>query len=122
MRQVERSTPKDLDLHIILDNSSTHKTAEVKAWLEKHPRIILHFTPTSASWLNAVEGWFSQLERRAIYRGIFNSVTALKDEIKRFIKVHNAVSAKPFKWTKSAKSIIESVQRARESKKVSGMD
>lgn len=81
MRQIERSKPKDLDLHVILDNSSTHKTAEVKAWLEKHPRIKLHFTPTSASWLNAVEGWFAQLERRALYRGVFSSVKELKDEI-----------------------------------------
>lgn len=115
MRHVERSTPKDLDLHVILDNSSTHKTAEVNAWLGKHPRIKLHFTPTSASWLNAVEGWFGQLERRALYRGVFGSVKELKDEIQRFIRVHNAVCAKPFKWTKSAKAIIGSVQRARES-------
>jgi transposase len=120
MRQVERSTPKELDLHVILDNSSTHKTAEVNAWLDKHPRIKLHFTPTSASWLNAVEGWFGQLERRALYRGVFSSVKELKDEIQRFIRVHNAVSAKPFRWTKSAKSIIESVQRAKESANVSG--
>lgn len=120
MRQVERSTPKDRDLHVILDNSSTHKTPDVKKWLAKHPRIILHFTPTSASWLNAVEGWFAQLERRAIYRGAFNSVKELEDEIYRFIRVHNTASAKPFKWTKSAKSIIESVQRARESVDVNG--
>ena len=120
MRQIERSTPKELDLHVILDNSSTHKTAEVKAWLEKHPRIKLHFTPTSASWLNAVEGWFAQLERRALYRGVFSSVKELKDEIHRFIKVHNVMSAKPFKWTKSAKAIIESVQRAKESANITG--
>jgi len=120
MRQVERSTPRELDLHVILDNSSTHKTAEVNAWLDKHPRIKLHFTPTSASWLNAVEGWFGQLERRALYRGVFSSVKDLKDEIQRFIRVHNAVSAKPFRWTKSAKSIIESVERAKENAKVNG--
>jgi transposase len=120
MRQVERSTPKDLDLHVILDNSSTHKTEDVKKWLAKHPRIILHFTPTSASWLNAVEGWFAQLERRALYRGTFNSVKELKDEIQRFIKVHNVSLCKPFKWTKTAKSIIDAVQRARESAKVNG--
>ena len=118
MRQVDRSTPKDLDLHVILDNSSTHKTEDVKKWLAKHPRIILHFTPTSASWLNAVEGWFAQLERRALYRGTFSSVKELKDEIQRFIKVHNVSLSKPFKWTKTAKSIIEAVQRARESAKV----
>lgn len=122
MRQIERSTPKELDLHVILDNSSTHKTAEVKAWLEKHPRIKLHFTPTSASWLNAVEGWFGQLERRALYRGVFSSVKELKDEIHRFIKVHNTMCAKPFKWTKTAKAIIDAVERAKESARVSGMN
>lgn len=113
LRQIDRSTPKDLDLHIILDNSSTHKTAEVRKWMESHPRFTFHFTPTSASWLNAVEGWFSQLERRAIYRGVFTSVKELRDEIKRFIKAHNAESAKPFKWTKSARSIIDAVDRAK---------
>ena len=75
----------------------------------------MHFTPTSASWLNAVESWFSQLERRSIYRGAFSSVTALRNEIHRFIDAHNATSAKPFKWTKSAAAIIESVQRAKQS-------
>jgi transposase len=122
MRQVEKTTPKKLDLHIILDNSSTHKTAEVKEWLEEHPRKKVHFTPTSASWLNAVEGWFSQLERRALYRGVFNSVKALKDELKKFLDVHNAVLAKPFKWTKIDKSIIESVERAKQSANNNGRD
>ena len=112
LRQIDRSTPKELDLHLILDNSSTHKTPDVKKWLAAHPRFILHFTPTSASWLNAVEGWFAQLERRAIYRGVFTSVKELRDEIHQFIKVHNTESAKPFKWTKSASTIIESVKRA----------
>ena len=113
LRQIERSTPRGLDLHLILDNSSTHKTPEIKKWLSAHPRFKLHFTPTSASWLNAVEGWFSQLERRSIYRGVFTSVKELRDEIHRFIKVHNAESAKPFKWTKSASVIIDSVERAK---------
>lgn len=115
LRQIDRSVPKELDLHVILDNSSTHKTAKVKQWLAEHPRFILHFTPTSASWLNAVEGWFAQLERRAIHRGIFTSVKELRDEIQRFIKVHNALSAKPFKWTKSASAIIDAVNRAKQS-------
>lgn len=114
LRQIDRSTPSELDLHLILDNSSTHKTPDVMKWLGKHPRFNLHFTPTSASWLNAVEGWFSQLERRAIHRGVFTSVKELRNEIHRFIKVHNAESAKPFKWTKSATVIIDSVQRAKE--------
>lgn len=114
LRQIDRSTPSELERHLILDDSSTHKTPDVMKWLGKHPRFKLHFTPTSASWLNAVEGWFSQLERRAIHRGIFTSVTELRNEIHRFIKVHNAESAKPFKWTKSAAAIIDSVQCAKE--------
>jgi len=68
LRQIDRATPAELDLHMILDNSSTHKTPAIKQWLEKHPRFKLHFTPTSASWLKAVEGRFAQLERRALYR------------------------------------------------------
>lgn len=114
LRQIDRSTPSELDLHLILDNSSTHKTPQVQKWLAKHPRFILHFTPTSASWLNAVEGWFSQLERRAIHRGVFTSVKELRNEIHRYIKVHNTEIAKPFKWTKSANAIIESVNRAKD--------
>ncbi|MEN8136781.1 MAG: IS630 family transposase [Thermodesulfobacteriota bacterium] len=114
LRQINRSMPPDLDLHIILDNSSTHKTPEVKKWIAANPRFIMHFTPTSASWLNAVENWFAQLERRSIYRGVFTSVKELRNEIHRFIKVHNSDSAKPFKWTKSAQSIIDSVDRAKQ--------
>lgn len=113
LRQIDRETPKEQDLHLILDNSSTHKTPEVKAWLEKHPRFKLHFTPTSASWLNAVEGWFGQLERRALYRGIFTSVGELKTAIRRYIKTHNEKLAKPFRWHKSAESIMTSVARAK---------
>lgn len=115
LRQIDRATPKDLDLHVILDNSSTHKTAAVRTWLEAHPRFKLHFTPTSSSWLNAVEGWFAQLERRALYRGVFSSVKELRDEIQRFIHVHNAKAAKPFRWTKSAATILDSVERAKQS-------
>lgn len=113
LRQIDRSTSKKMDLHLILDNSSTHKTSEVKEWLSAHPRFKLHFTPTSASWLNAVESWFSQLERRSIYRGVFTSVKELRDEIHRFIKVYNTDCAKPFKWTKNATLIIDSVERAK---------
>lgn len=113
LRQIERNTPAGLDLHVILDNSSTHKTAAIKAWLEKHPRFKLHFTPTSASWLNAVEGWFSQLERRALYRGAFSSVADLKSAIRHFITAHNEHSAKPFKWSRPADAIISSVHKAK---------
>jgi hypothetical protein len=100
---------------ILLILHSAHKTKEVMQWLETKPRIHFHFTPTSSSWLNAVEGWFSQLERRSIYRGVFSSVKDLKEELERFIEVHNRVSAQPFMWTKDAKSILASVERARES-------
>ena len=112
LRQIDRSTTKDLDLHLIVDDSSTHKTSEVQNWLKKHPRFKLHFTPTSASWLNAVESWFSQLERRSLYRGVFTNVTQLRDEIHRFIRVHNKELAKPFRWTKSADVILEKHGRA----------
>lgn len=113
LRQIDRTIPPEQMLHLILDNSSTHKTPAVKKWLQNHPRFKLHFTPTSASWLNAVEGWFGQLERRALYRGIFTSVADLREAIRAFIKAHNEESAKPFKWTKSANTIVDAVARAR---------
>ncbi|OKP70138.1 IS630 family transposase [Pseudomonas fluorescens] len=112
LQQIDRNTPARLDLHVILDNSSTHKTAAIMQWLEKHPRFKLHFTPTSASWLNVVEGWFAQLERRALYQGAFTSVADLKAAIRQFIEAHNEHSAKPFMWNKTAESIISSVYKA----------
>jgi len=114
LKLVNRKTPKDKHLHIVLDNLSAHKTKEVQQWLEKNPRVHFHFTPTSASWINAVEGWFAQLERRALYRGVFTSVTDLKTKLMEFVDVHNEQLAKPFTWTKPAKQIIDSVNRARE--------
>lgn len=113
MRQIDKATDPALDLHVILDNSSTHKTAEVKAWVAKHPRFKLHFTPTSASWLNAVERWFASLERRALYRNAVGSVQELRKVIREFIDAHNTHSAKPFCWTRSADTILAKVQRAR---------
>lgn len=115
LRQIDRRHPKGKDLHIILDNHSAHKTQEIRDWLEAKPYIHFHFTPTSASWLNAVEGWFAQLERRAIYRGVFTSVPELNQALIDFIEVHNRVSAKPFKWTKDAKNILAAVGRAKDS-------
>ena len=115
LKLLDRSTPKDKDLHVVLDNHSAHKTKEIMQWLEKKPRIYFHFTPTSSSWLNAVEGWFAQLERRSLYRGIFTSVQELKDELEHYIKVHNRETAKPFKWKKNAQSILAAVERARDS-------
>lgn len=113
LRQIDRTTPRELNLHLILDNSSTHKTDEVRAWLAAHPRFQLHFTPTSASWLNAVEGWFGQLERRAVRRNTFTSVWELRKEIQRYIVVHNEQHAQPFRWTKSAEVIIEKVEQVK---------
>ena len=113
LNMIKRKAPVGQEIHIILDNLSAHKTPAIRAWMEKHPHIHFHFTPTSASWLNAVEGWFAQLERRSLYRGVFTSVAELKDEINRFIKVHNSELAKPFQWTKDAKTIIKAVDRAK---------
>lgn len=115
LRQIDQTIDSDLDVHLILDNSSTHKTEKIQRWLARRPRFHLHFTPTSASWLNAVETWFSQLERRAIYRNSFTSVNDLRQEIRRYIRVHNQQLAKPFQWRASAESILTKVERARES-------
>ena len=113
MKEVRRETPRDQELHIILDNLSAHKTPEVRKWQEANPDVHFHFTRTSSSWLNAVEGWFAKLERRSRYRGLFTSVTELKREIERFIQVHNKELAKPFRWTKDSATIIGAVERAK---------
>jgi len=105
LRLIERQTPKGKDIHMILDNYSTHKHPEVKEWLEKHPRYYLHFTPTSASWLNQIEIWFNILTRRQIRRGIFKSVKQLVDAIERYIAAHNQDPA-PFIWTKTPEQIL----------------
>ena len=114
LAQIERATPADVALHLIVDNSSTHTTQAIRDFLAAHTRFQLHFTPTSASWLNAVETWFGQLERRALRRGIFTSVTELREAIRRFIVTHTTHDAKPFRWIKSAHTILHAVDRARE--------
>ncbi|WP_373531845.1 transposase [Vampirovibrio sp.] len=93
-----------------MNNSSTHKTQDVLQWLDKHPRIHLRFTPTRVSWLNAVDGWFAKLERRALYRGVFTCVDELKAEIIRFVQVHNQ-NPKPFQWKKSAHDILKTKKK-----------
>ena len=115
LRQIDQAVDPDLDIHLILDNSSTHKTEKVRSWLARRERFHLHFTPTSASWLNAVETWFSQLERRSIYRNSFTSVQDLRQEIRRYMRVHNQHLAKPFKWRATDDSILAKVKKARES-------
>jgi transposase len=105
LNAVERAVPAGKIIHAILDNYGTHKHPKVREWLADHPRWVFHFTPTSASWLNAVEGFFSILTRRRIRRGVFHSVPELQDAIRRFINEHNG-TAQPFVWTKPAKTIL----------------
>lgn len=105
---VERSTPAGLDLHLVLDNASTHKTPLIHRWLLRHPRVHLHFTPTSSSWLNLVECWFSILTARQLRRGSFHSTRTLESAIRAYIAENN-LHPKPFVWTKSADDILDSV-------------
>jgi transposase len=106
--QVEAAVPSTLDVHLVLDNAATHKTRLVHDWLVKRPRWHLHFTPTSASWLNLVESWFSLLTRRCLQRGAFASTDGLKAAIQAFVDQTNA-EPRPFVWTKSADDILNSV-------------
>ena len=112
LRTIERQTPKKRDLHLILDNYATHKHSNVKTWLAKHPRFHLHFTPTSASWLNQVERFFGLITQERIRRGVFTSVPELEAAIHQYLDHHNA-DPKPFVWTKSAEEILAKVTRAR---------
>lgn len=105
LRLLERETPSDLELHLILDNYATHKHPNVMAWLSKRPRYHLYFTPTSASWLNQVERWFGLISRRAIKRGSFTSARQLKQTIEQFIAAYNE-DPKPFVWVATADSIL----------------
>lgn len=111
LRRIDRAVHRDLDVHLILDNYSTHKTTEVKAWLTKHPRFHCHFTPTSASWLNLVERFFAEITRKRIRRGTFTSVADLEVAIYDYLLRHNA-KPKPFVWTKTAEIILEKERRA----------
>jgi transposase len=113
LRLIDQKTPPGLDLHLIVDNYATHKTPEVKRWLKRHPRFHLHFTPTSASWLNMVERFFAEITRKRIRRGAFKSVPELENAIMEYLEKHNA-DPKPFIWTKSAGEILEKVARAKQ--------
>ena len=99
LNAVERQVPPGKIIHAILDNYATHKHPKVRAWLERHPRWVFHFTPTSGSWLNAVENFFSALTRRRLRRGVFKSIVDLQAAINRYLKDHND-DPKPFVWTK----------------------
>lgn len=108
--EVERNVPADLDIHIVMDNYGTHKTKIIRDWFAKRPRWHVHFTPTSASWINQVERFFALLTDRALRRGVFRSVSELEDAIQTYIDATNA-DPKPFRWTKSADDILESINR-----------
>jgi transposase len=112
LRTLDREFSGDLELHLILDNYQTHKHANVAAWLQKHPRFHLHFTPTSSSWLNLVERWFRELTDKALRRGVFPSVPDLVAAIGEFLEAHNA-DPKPFVWTASVEAILEKVGRCK---------
>jgi transposase len=110
LNAVERAVPPGKAIHAVLDNYATHKHPKVQRWLADHPRWLFHFTPTSASWLNAVEGFFSILTRRRLKRGAFKSVADLQEAIARYIREHNN-TPKPFLWTKTANAILAKLDR-----------
>ncbi len=108
--EIETAVPNELDIHIVLDNLATRKTPAIKRWLAKRPRFHFHFTPTHASWLNLVERFFGLLTEHALRRGSHTSVHQLKTAIHDYLDAHND-EPKPFKWTKSADQILESIAR-----------
>ena len=110
LKLIDKAVPKDLDLHMVLDNYATHKTPAIKEWLLKHPRFHLHFTPTSSSWLNLVERWFAELTSRKLRRSAHRSVTELENDIRKWINEWNK-DPKPFVWTKTADKIQHPAQQ-----------
>jgi len=110
LKQIDARVPEGLDIHIIMDNYATHKTGKIKTWLARRPHYHVHFTPTSASWINQVERWFAELTRKQIRRGVHTSTKQLETDIRAFIERHNE-NPKPYRWTKSADEILASVKR-----------
>ena len=113
LRLINKNTPKDKEIHIICDNYATHKHPKVQSWLRYHKRFHVHFTPTSASWLNMVERFFRNLSDQQLRRGVFCSVADLEEAVMSYIEKHNQAPA-PFIWTKSAQDILEKVKRGRQ--------
>jgi transposase len=107
---LDREVPAGLDVHVVLDNASTHKTPTVKRWLAAHPRFVLHFTPTSSSWLNLVERWFGELTTKKPQRGTHRSVRDLNKDIRTWMKTWND-NPRPYLWTKTADQILDSIAR-----------
>ena len=112
LQTIDRETVPEFDLHLIVDNYATHKHAKVKAWLARHPRFHIHFTPTSSSWLNMIERWFRELTEKRLRRGVFRSVNELVLAIEDYVAQHND-NPKGFVWTKKAEEILEKVSRAK---------
>ena len=112
LKKIESDVNKHLDVHLVVDNYATHKTREVNAWLAKHPRFKLHFTPTSSSWLNLIERFFAEITAKRIRRGVFHSVADLEAAIEDYLAKNNA-NPKPFIWTKTADTILAKNARAR---------
>ena len=110
LRTIDQSVPQSLAVHLVMDNYGTHKTPAVRGWFARHPRFQVHFTPTSASWLNQVERWFALLSSKQIKRGTHRSTLALEKAIRAFLDMHNE-QPQPFRWTKSADEILASVAR-----------
>ena len=110
LRDIEANVPKNLDVHLVIDNYCTHKHEKVRRWIAARPRYHVHYTPTYSSWLNQVEIWFNIITQRAIRRGTFCSVKKLTDTIERFVSEYNA-KATPFAWTATADSILKKIER-----------
>ena len=113
LKKIDRETPAALDLHLIVDNYATHKHAAVERWLRRHPRVHLHFTPTSASWLNLVERFFAELTQKRLRRGVFRTVRELVRAIYAYLEQRNK-NPHPFLWTASVQAILQKVSRAKE--------
>ena len=107
---IDSAVPARLNVHLILDNSSTHKTPLIRRWLVRHPRVHLHFTPTGSSWINLVERWFAALTEKQLRRGVHRSTRDLEAAIRQYMSVTNG-QAKPLVWTKTADEILASVSR-----------
>jgi transposase len=108
LQRIDREVPAGLDVHLVLDNSSTHKTPAIQRWLKAHPRFVLHFTPTSSSWLNLVERWFAELTTKLLQRSAHRSVRQLDTDIRDWVQTWNQ-HPKPFTWVKGADEILESI-------------
>ncbi len=110
LRRIDKEVPAELDIHLVCDNYATHKTETVQRWLARHPRFHVHFTPTSASWINQVERWFALVTTKLLQRGVHTSVAALEKDLRSWIAVYND-DPRPFTWTKTSTEILESVKR-----------